>query len=222
MPLAEVELPIDTSLAPADVLAFLREADRRIEEFQATSSTPGFVPSDYVGAYGVLRSIAATNIAAGSLFCEWGSGFGVVAGLAAMLEFDSYGIEIDEALVAGARGLAADFDLHVEFVRDSFIPFGGEDCADVPLTFAWLTAETGRAEEELGLAVDDFDIIFAYPWPDEEHVIYDLFRRYAGVGALLVTYHGGEGFRLRRKTARRPGRKQRRHSAKNGNGRRGH
>jgi hypothetical protein len=220
MPLVEVELPVDSAAVPPEVRAFLGEADRRIEQFQATSSTPGFVPSDYVGAFGVLRSIVAANVAAGSLFCEWGSGFGVVAGLAAMLEFDAYGIEIDEALVAGARELAADFDLQVEFARDSFIPSGGEDCADVPLTFAWLTAESGRAEEELGLAVDDFDIIFAYPWPDEEHVIYDLFHRYAGVGSLLVTSHGGEGFRIRRKTAARAGRKKRGHSANNGNGRR--
>jgi hypothetical protein len=214
MPLVNVELSVDAAAVPPDVLAFLGEADRRIEQFQATSTAPGFVPSDYVGAYGVLRTIAAVNIAAGSLFCEWGSGFGVVASLAAMLEFDAYGIEIDEGLVAGARDLAADFEVPVEFVHDSFIPSGGEDCADVPLTFAWLTAETGRAEEELGLAIDDFDVIFAYPWPDEEHVIYDLFRRYAGVGALLVTYHGGEGFHIRRKTAKKVGRKNRRQSAK--------
>jgi len=38
-------------------------------------------------------------------------------------------------LVAGARDLAADFEVPVEFVHDSFIPSGGEDCADVPLTF---------------------------------------------------------------------------------------
>jgi hypothetical protein len=214
MPLVEIDLSIVAAAVPPSVLAFLGEADRRIEQFQATSAAPGFVPSDYVGAYRVLRSIAAANIAPGSLFCEWGSGFGVVASLAAMLEFDAYGIEIDEGLVAGARELAADFEVPVEFVQDSFIPFGGEDCADVPLTFAWLTAETGRAEEELGLAVDDFDVIFAYPWPDEEHVIYDLFRRYAGVGSLLVTFHGGEGFRIRRKIASRAGRKKRRHSAK--------
>jgi hypothetical protein len=214
MPLVEVDLSIVAAAIPPNVLAFLGEADRRIEQFQATSSTPGFVPSDYVGAYGVLRAIAMANVAAGSLFCEWGSGFGVVASLAAMLEFDAYGIEIDEGLVAGARDLAADFEVPVEFVHDSFIPSGGEDCADIPITFAWLTAETGRAEEELGLAVDDFDVIFAYPWPDEERVIYDLFRRYAGVGTLLVTYHGGEGFRIRRKTATRVGRKKRRQSAK--------
>ena len=43
-------------------------------------------------------------------------------------------------------------------------------------------------------------MVFAYPWPDEEWVIERLFRRYAAVGAVLVTYHGGEGFRVQRKT----------------------
>jgi hypothetical protein len=219
MPLVTVELAPDEAAVPQDVRAFLNEADLRIERFQMTSRTPGFVPSDYVGAFGVLRTIAATNIAPGSRFCEWGSGFGVVASLAAMLDFDACGIEIDDELVDAARSLADDFEVPVEFVRDSFIPPGGEDCADIPLTFAWLTPDAGRAAEELGLAVDDFDVIFAYPWPDEEHVIYDLFGRYAAVGALLVTYHGGEGFRVRRKTSRRTGRTKRR-PTKNANGRR--
>jgi hypothetical protein len=47
------------------------------------------------------------------------------------------------------------------------------------------------------------DVVFAYPWPDEESVTGELFDRYAGAGALLVTYHGGDDFRLRRKAARR-------------------
>jgi hypothetical protein len=209
MPLVDVELAPDEAAVPHAVRTFLQEADLRIERFQMTSRAPGFVPSDYVGAFGVLRAIAATNIAPGSRFCEWGSGFGVVAALAAMLDFDACGIEIDDELVDAARSLAEDFEVPVGFVRDSFIPPGGEDCADIPLTFAWLTPDAGRAAEELGLAVDDFDVIFAYPWPDEEHVIYDLFGRYAAVGALLVTYHGGEGFRVRRKTSPRTGRAKR-------------
>ena len=46
---------------------------------------------------------------------------------------------------------------------------------------------------------DDFDVIFAYPWPGEEDVIMQLFDRYAAVGALLLTYHGIEELRIRRK-----------------------
>ena len=45
----------------------------------------------------------------------------------------------------------------------------------------------------------DFDVIFAYPWPDEERLIRTLFDRLAGVGAKLLTYHGGDDFQLRRK-----------------------
>ena len=44
----------------------------------------------------------------------------------------------------------------------------------------------------------------------EEWVIDDLFKRYAAVGAVLVTYHGGEGFRVRRKKAKKRTAKARR------------
>jgi hypothetical protein len=210
MPLVDLELPTLDAPVPPAVRAFLREADDRIERYQMTSRTPAFVPSDYPGAYAVLRAVAASNLAPGPRFCEWGSGFGVVASLAAMLDYDACGIEIDPDLVAAARQLADDFDLPVQFARDSFIPPGGESFADVALSFSWLTTDAGGGEEELGSAADDFDVIFAYPWPDEEWVITGLFQRYAAVGAVLVTYHGGEGFRLQRKTRARKSRVARR------------
>src|SRR6516225_2515786 len=119
MPLVDVELPVGELTVPRDVRAFLREAERRIERFQATGRSPGFVPSDYAGAYGVLTAVAAANLAPGSRFCEWGSGFGVVACLAAMAGFDACGIEIEAELVDAARRLADDFDLPVQFARDS-------------------------------------------------------------------------------------------------------
>src|SRR5207245_474340 len=111
------------------------EADRRIEQFQTAGRVPGFVASDFERAYRVLRDLAAADLAPGKLFCEWGSGFGVVACLAAMLEFDACGIEIDGALVGEAQQLADDFDLPVQFVRGSFIPNG----ADTDDEYAWLT-----------------------------------------------------------------------------------
>ena len=51
----------------------------------------------------------------------------------------------------------------------------------------------------MGFGPADFDVIFAFPWPDEEDVIPALFDRYAVRGAVLVTYHEGESFRVRRK-----------------------
>src|SRR5207249_362612 len=139
--------------------AFLREADRRIGQFQRTSRIPAFIPSDYGRVYHFLRALAGTTLAPGRRFCEWGSGFGVVAGLAALLGFDASGIEVEGELVDAARQLAGDFDLPVEFVHGSFIPLGGDAYADVGSAFAWLTPDGGRAYEELGRDVDDFDVV---------------------------------------------------------------
>src|SRR5262245_43093830 len=122
IPLVEIELPIDTAPLPRDVAVFLREAARRIERFQMDCRVPGFVPSDFARGYTSLRSVATRDSTPGNLFCEWGSGFGVVTCLAAMLDFDAYGIEIDSELVQAAVQLAADFDVPVEFIRGSFIP----------------------------------------------------------------------------------------------------
>jgi hypothetical protein len=201
MPLTPLELPPVEPAVPPDVRTFLREAGRRIEHFQRTAHLPAFVPSDFEAAYAVLRALAEADLAPGNLFCEWGSGFGVVACLAAMLDFDACGIEIEGELVDAARRLADDFDLPVEFVRGSFIPRGAGRAAHAG-DFAWLTTEAGNVEEDLGLAPDDFAVIFAYPWPDEERLIEELFTSYAARGAVLVTHHGGDVFHLRRKTGR--------------------
>src|SRR5438552_3384172 len=109
MSLVDVSLSMTPSPLPADVSRFLREADRRIQRFQSECRVPGFVPSDFATAYGVLQALAEADVAPGNLFCEWGSGFGVIACLAAMLEFDACGIEIEARLVEEAQQLADDF-----------------------------------------------------------------------------------------------------------------
>src|SRR5262249_38483997 len=151
---------------------------------------PGFVPSDFARAYHTLRALAESGLAPGGQFCEWGSGFGVVACLAALLGFDACGVEIEGDLVDAARQLADDYGLPVEFVCGSFIPQGGEAFVGSGDGFAWLTTEVGGTQDELGLAAHDLDVVFAYPWPDEERMTGELFERYAARGAVLMTYHG--------------------------------
>lgn len=207
MPLVNLDLPIGDVSLPHDVRVFLREADRRIERFHLDHLIPGFVPSDFAGTYCVLRELAAVGLAPGSLFCEWGSGFGVVACLAAMLDYDASGIEVEGELVDAARELAEDFDLPVEFVRGSFIPKGGEFCTEAGDGFAWLAMDVDHPDAEMSLEPDDFDVIFAYPWPDEERMSGALFERYAEAGAVLLTYHACGDFRLRRKKAARSARR---------------
>ncbi len=203
MPLVDIHVPRPTAPLPRQVQAFLQEADRRIERFLNEGRIPGFVPSDYPRAYGVLQALAEADVTPGNLFCEWGSGFGVVACLASMLDFDAHGIEYEQELVDNAERLAADFDVPAGFVCGSFIPRGGEACARPGAGFSWLVTDSGNAYDDLGLEPADFDVIFAYPWPDEEGATERLFERYAASGAVLVTYHGGEEFRVRRKRERR-------------------
>jgi len=186
MTLRDLKVGCTRSVLPADVRALLREATKRIRRFQRAHRIPAFVSSDYQGAYHTLRALTKGDLLAGHQFCEWGSGFGVVACLAAMLDFDACGIEIEGELVDAAQQLADDFGLPVEFIRGSFIPKGGDPYRDTTEEFAW--------------GPDDFDVIFAYPWPDEEQLTENFFELHAAVGAVLVTYHESGDFRLRRKT----------------------
>lgn len=203
MPLTNVQISLGDGSIPADVRAFLREADRRIDAFQQDGRVPGFVPSDFVRAYRVVGAVAESHLAPGSLFCEWGSGFGVITCLAAMLDFDAVGIEIDDDLVDAAQLLADDYGLPVEFIRGSFLPAGCKVESKVRDGFAWLATDERRPIQDRELEPSDFDVIFAYPWPDEEDATAAIFERYADAGAVLITYHGGDEFRVRRKVRRK-------------------
>ena len=204
MSLVDVNLPAGLAVVGDEEAAFLREADRRLDEFldgRRDGGVRGFVPSDFVAVHSALRAIADGSLAPGSVFCEWGSGLGIVASLAAMLGFDAWGIEIDRDLVAASEALADEFDLPVTFVCGNFIPPGSDACGDESDEPAWLAMGGANAYDEMALDPEDFDVIFAYPWPGEERVIAEMFDRHAAVGAVLLTSHGLEGMRLRRKAS---------------------
>jgi hypothetical protein len=200
IPLVDFNLTIAPISLPSEVRRFLREAERRIERFQLECHTPGFVPCDFDCAYATLHALSETDATPGKLFCEWGSGIGVVSCLAAMLDFDAIGIEIDRDLVNEAQQLASDFALPVEFVHGSFIPEGSRVQLDEG-GFAWLATDGQDAYAQMDLGPDDFNLIFSYPWPDEAQTIAELFERHAMPGAVLATYHGDQNLRLRRNEA---------------------
>ncbi len=206
MPLTDIDLDLFAHTLPAGVEAFLREADARVEAYAIRHhvGSSGFVPSDFVTVYRALRAIVEGGLAPGESFCEWGSGFGVVASLAAMLGLHSHGIEIQSDLVDASQSLAEDFGLAVEFIHGSFIPRGGTNLvddgfADTNEQVTWLITDSDGAYDELGLDPCDFDLIFAYPWPGEESVIEALFEQYAATGSLLLTYNQYDVVRVQRK-----------------------
>ncbi|HAW27793.1 MAG TPA: hypothetical protein DCY03_06690 [Planctomycetaceae bacterium] len=206
MSLEEIEISNNDSFMPAEIVAFLHEADERVSQFLQASPrrATGFVPSDFKTVFHALQTITDTNLASGTSFCEWGSGFGVVTLLASMLEFAACGIEIEQELVDESRRMADDFGLPGEFVQGSFIPPGAESCVDEAYAennaeYSWLITDADDGYDELQLGPEDFDIVFSYPWPGEEYLITSLFEKYAAEGALLLTYNSLESVRLRRK-----------------------
>ena len=129
------------------------------------------------------------------------SGLGVVSCLAALAGFRASGVEARGRLVRGARQLAARFDLPAEFARGSFFPKEGSGRLLAGREFAWLSTGGRCGHEALGAGPEEFDLIYAYPWPDEEALVAETFEARASCGALLLTYHGEFGLRLRRKYA---------------------
>lgn len=187
---------------PDRVVALLDDADERIDSFQFEHrDTPvaAFVPSDFVLAYQSLAAIASLNLAPGRRFMEWGSGVGVVTCLAAMLGYDAIGIEIEDDLVDVSRELASDHAVDAEFVAGSFVPLDEVDLFDLTGDFNWVRTDAVSAYDELDLEPDDFDVVYCYPWPGEEALSEELFAHCCATGSLLLSYHGRDGMRLRRR-----------------------
>lgn len=205
--LVKLDLTAEKSgVVPQTVKALLADAANRIEQFfelHKDNPTAGFVPSDYEMVYHSLRGLrngaAGGTILPGNAFCEWGSGFGVIACLASIIGYDSVGIEIDPKLVTAAQALARDHRVAVELVQGSYVPDGHETAVEMSQTHVMTLEDGPAAYEDLGLDPEDFDCIFAYPWPGEDEVVTEIFDKYAARGAVLVTFHGRDGMLARRK-----------------------
>jgi hypothetical protein len=201
MRLVNVELAVSSDAIPPRVADLIADAHKRIAAFdeERPAAIPAFIASDFEQAYRALAAIQASRLAAGNRFVEWGSGIGVVTCLAESVGFDAVGIEIEPTLVEMAESLAEEHEFAVEFACGSYIPPGAEPHIDHLASIAWLTTDGPDGYSELDLDPDDFDVVFAYPWPGEEQVVFDLFADCAAVGALLLTFHGQDGVRLQRK-----------------------
>jgi hypothetical protein len=147
-----------------------------------------FVAANYEA---VQRSLLPLR-GSGLRFLEWGSATGVITIMADLLGFEAYGIEIDPALVDTARDLAGRFGSGARFAAGSFLPAGYQyrsPSGDHRL------GTIGRAPSgylELGHPLEDFDLVFGYPWGGEEPVMHDLMRQYGGASACLLM-HGAHG-----------------------------
>jgi len=164
------------------------------EHFERTVREPDFHP--FVAAdYEVVRAALLPLRAPGRRFLEWGSASGIITIMADLMGFDACGIELDASLVATARALATDHGSRARFVAGSFLPAG----------YQWRSRDgdqrTGTIGEgpsgylQLGRALDDFDVVFGYPWGGEVPVMQDVMQRYGRHDALLLLHDTNDGVR---------------------------
>lgn len=151
-----------------------------------------FVASDYPAVLETLISLRAPGLR----FLEWGSASGVITIMADLLGFEACGIELDADLVAGARALARRSGSGATFATGSFLPAG----------YRWRHSDgdarlgtIGDGEsgyQALGRPLDDFHVVFGYPWDGEEAMMLDLMQVHGRPDARLVI-HASHGITVR-------------------------
>lgn len=143
-----------------------------------------FVPADY----GVARKVLSSLRAPGRRFLEWGAATGIITIMADLMGFEACGIEIDASLVAIACEVANRHRSAARVVAGSFLPTGYRYRAPDGDSRMGTIADGPSAYLKLGLALDDFDVVFGYPWSGEEAVMLDVMQRYGRADALLLLY----------------------------------
>jgi hypothetical protein len=162
------------------------------ERFDRTVRERGFHP--FVAAdYDVVRAALLALRAPGCRFLEWGSASGIITIMADVMGFGACGIEVDPALVETARATAARHGSGARFVTGSFLPAGYEWQTDDGDSRTGTIAGGPSGYLQLGRALDDFDVVFGYPWGGEEPLMRDLMQRYGRRDALLLLYDAEEG-----------------------------
>lgn len=177
-------------------------ANERIESFMLATDdvSENFVPCDFHLLDQALTWIEQNNLLTGRRFCEFGSGFGVVTLLASQHGMEAVGIEIESNLAEQASNLADDLNLSARFYCGSFIPRNVDGIVELSRDVEHVQTHEGEVYEEIGLAMDDFDLFFAFPWPGENSFFEGVFESGAANNAMLLSYDGINGMQLVRKT----------------------
>ncbi|MDH5588775.1 MAG: hypothetical protein OEZ37_01880 [Gemmatimonadota bacterium] len=153
-----------------------------------------FVAADYDLILAALMPLQAS----GTRFLEWGSATGVITILADLLGFDACGIELDPDLVRASRELASRWDSQARFAAGSFLPTGYRFRSPRGDDRLGTIGEGVSGYLELGRSLDDFDVVYGFPWGGEEAMMLDLMARYGRADALLLLNEVNGGLRMYR------------------------
>jgi hypothetical protein len=118
---------------------------------------------------------------------------GVVTIMADLLGFEAYGIELDGRLVDTARELAARYDSRARFAVGSFLPTGYQYRSNTGDRRMGTIGEGESGYLALHHPLEDFDIVYGYPWGGEEGVMLDVMRHYGRRDARLLLHSGSMG-----------------------------
>lgn len=176
------------------ILECTRRRERFLQNHPGVTTALISDPKQFVATLARLKQEASLP---GNRFCEWGSGLGQMCALAELQGFEAYGIECEAAFVREAEALCQDCGLHARFAVGSFIPASIAPSFRVIGTYGatdWsIPPQNTDAYQQLGCAVCDMDLIYAYPWPREIPIYQALFDLVAKPGALLWLYvEGGD------------------------------
>ncbi len=174
----------------------------RITDFMLSSeeTIENFVNCDFHLVDQGISWLQQNHLLTGNRFCELGSGFGVVTLLANDHGMEAIGIEIEPALVEQSVLLAEELDSGVDFYCGSFLPRDMEQLEELASEVEHVDTHQGDIYRQIGLAIDDFDLLFAFPWPGEYGFFESIFDACGASGALLMTYRGRDGVDVVRKS----------------------
>jgi hypothetical protein len=193
-------LPAELETRIAALHAEGRAIFERFERDVRQHSFHPFKPADYTKIVAALLPFRDSC----STFLEWGSATGVIAITADLLGFDACGIEVDGALVDIARELAHRHGSAARFATGSLLP---RDyvwrAADGDPRLGTLDEPGPPGYDELGRNLDDFDLVYGYPWTGEDGIMLDVMMRRGRIGAHLLL-NGPDGIRVHEVTRAAP------------------
>ncbi len=206
MALLEIEFEPDDGITTQELKQWIAAGRQRIELYWdhfSAKPLPQYIECDFDYVAQALAVCVHRKLADGTLFCEWGCGFGIVTGIAAILGFEAIGVEAEEFLCRQASELLVQNRVSAEIWQGNFLPRGARQLAVDEDPLVSLTHSIEPAYDQNDMSINDFALIFVYPWPGEEHFLKSVFHRFARVGALLLLYRGPYQMELYRKTSSR-------------------
>ena len=203
MALREIPLRLsEDDPLPEPITEWIGLSRQRIELYWdhfSKQPLPQYIECDFDLVALALAEVVGRDLVDGRLFVEWGCGFAVVTGIAALLGLDAVGIEAEEMLCVEGRKLLAKHGVQAEIWQGNFLPGGARRLAEDTDPLVSLTHSLPPAYELNQMGLDDFAIVFAYPWPGEEHFLRLVFDRYARPDSLLLMFRGPYHIELYRK-----------------------